>query len=210
MSNSKIDNGTLINNINGQINGNGTITSTLTNNGSINVSGTLSIAKDFVNSKTGYINFSNGFLAGGTITNYSDIVASSGNGGVISSNIVNNGLLAAGGSSHLRLGGVVTNSASGIIEATANSRLTFTQALAANNGSIVIKDSSLINTGYTLTNNALMSLNGNLVTGGLVNSGTGKLYFMGDESTDVPFTSVNDQDLRRHCRRTTFGLCRRL
>ncbi len=59
MSNSKIDNGTLINNINGQINGNGTITSTLTNNGSINVgSGTLSIAQDFVNSKTGYINLS--------------------------------------------------------------------------------------------------------------------------------------------------------
>ena len=46
MSNSKIANGTLINNINGQIYGNGTITSTLTNNGSINVgSGTLSIAQ---------------------------------------------------------------------------------------------------------------------------------------------------------------------
>ncbi len=132
----------------------------------------------------------------------------------------------------------MTNSASGIIEATANSRLTFTQALAANNGSIVIKNSSLINTGYILTNNALMSLNGNLVTGGLVNSGTGKLYFMGDESTDSPNTSVigqvynslggkiyiYDPVMFTHkvtnygtiktygvdCRRTTFGLCRRL
>ncbi len=161
--------GTLINDIGGNIAGRGSITAnSFSNAGNMAVSGgTLNISNSFANSGTIELGGVGTTLAGGLIAN-SGTIQGTGN---VGNAIANTGTIEAMGGA-LNLTGVVNNNASGIIRASAGTKVLAVNGIASNAGLISLAGGTVDTNGKTFASAGQITGYGVLATGGLSNNGS--------------------------------------
>ena len=162
-----IVNGTaqLTNDVGGVIRGDGLITTAFSNAGSLMVTGSTGISRDFTNTGKIELNDEAASLRGGAITNQGTIHGR----GQVANDIANSGTIEALNGA-LSLAGQVTNGSAGRMSAPAGGKILVSRGLAANDGRISLQGGIFDNNGQAMTNNSQISGYGTLRTGGLTNA----------------------------------------
>ncbi|MCX5805884.1 MAG: hypothetical protein NT010_07440 [Proteobacteria bacterium] len=159
--------------------------STLVNNGMINVSSAIT--------GTGTLNNSGGAIIKGKGSINTDIantgtISAVGGSLALNGSVANTGTISAIGGS-LALNGSVANTVTGRLEARSGSTLKVTNGLAVNAGTISLVGGTFDNNGQFLNNSGQITGNGNLKTGGIMNTGT--MTFWGAGATTVEGNVTN-------------------
>ena len=178
----------------GTIFGTGTISSALSNNGTLIVgAGPMSIAQAFANSGLIQLTAVNSNIFGGAITN--GATGAIQGIGVVGSAVVNNGTIESMGGT-LSLGGSLTNPAGGLLAVDAGSKMFITNGLAANAGIINLTGGTFDNSGHALTNTGQISGWGIFRTGGTGLDNNGSVTFSGGTTTvNGPVTNENGKTI---------------
>jgi MYXO-CTERM domain-containing protein len=155
----------LTNSAAGVIAGPGTISTPLTNSGTIaTTSGTLNLPA-FTNNGIVAPSGVTANMSGGAIANASTIQGF----GKMNNNVTNTGTIEAAGGT-LIFTGSVANNAGGLITASSGNKLLFTSGLSPNSGLISLTGGTIDTNGTTFTNNAIISGYGVLRAGNLNNN----------------------------------------
>jgi hypothetical protein len=192
--------GAMTNRAGGVISGNGSISGTLVNEGTVAIDDkqTLTVSQPSDNSGLITLGGAKAILSGGSLTNSGTISGQ----GTLSNSVTNTGTLRAE-TGVLALGGTsVTNGAGGTIEVLDGATALVSRGLASNAGSIVLRGGTFDNNNRTMTNNGLISGYGTIRTGGLTNA-AGKNIGAGSGNLDVIGPVTNDGTITTQAGRTT-------
>ena len=178
----------------GTIFGIGTISSVLSNNGTLIVgAGPMSITQASTNAGLIQLTAVNSNLFGGTITNTATGTIQG--IGVVGNAVINDGTIESTGGT-LSLGGPLTNPAGGLLAVDAGSKMFITSGLATNAGIINLTGGTYDNSGHALNNTGQISGWGIFRTGGTGLDNNGSITFSGGLTTiNGPVTNENGKTI---------------
>ena len=178
----------------GTIFGIGTISSVLSNNGTLIVgAGPMSITQASTNAGLIQLTAVNSNLFGGTITNTATGTIQG--IGVVGNAVINDGTIESTGGT-LSLGGPLTNPAGGLLAVDAGSKMFITSGLATNAGIINLTGGTYDNSGHALNNTGQISGWGIFRTGGTGLDNNGSITFSGGTTTvNGPVTNENGKTI---------------
>jgi len=161
--------------------------------------GSLNSTLPFANTGSITINGSAAQLGGGAITNTGTVNGT----GQISSQVLNGGTVRADGGQLTLSAAGSTNTSGGQLQTSSGATLFFSQGLATNAGNIALLGGIFDNNNQPLTNNAAISGNGTLRTGGLTNAAGGTIA-LADVASSVLGTVSNSGHINITNNTTTF------